>query len=250
MATTNGTVKRMVFEKGFGFVADAERPRVLLPSVGVLELRLAARRPAGDVRTGQGPKGPAPSACNFVPGRANRRVFARASWRAPQGARRFLWRLSLSADGSIRAARVVLAAINPTMTSQTPASRDVAGRTGTRTADGRTSGRRRGRRPARATPTSTNRTVAPTTSRNAADSRAERDAHKLIPPAGAGDGIGDDAIDADGREQRRRQRQPDEQPRRNAARDRGGHEILDRRHLRDWQRRLERATIGRTAPAI
>ena len=59
MATLNGTIKRLVGDKGFGFIASGDS-EVLLPLVGLRRdtLRQSSRGTSGDVRTGAGSERP------------------------------------------------------------------------------------------------------------------------------------------------------------------------------------------------
>ena len=61
MAATNGTIKRLVSDKGFGFVAAQDGSEYLLPSIGVRgdAVRRIARRASRYIRQGSGTEGSA-----------------------------------------------------------------------------------------------------------------------------------------------------------------------------------------------
>ena len=58
MATTNGTVKRMVFEKGFGFVADASGHEYFFHQSACASFDSLREGQQVTFEPGQGPKGP------------------------------------------------------------------------------------------------------------------------------------------------------------------------------------------------
>ena len=58
MATTNGTVKRLVFEKGFGFVADTRGQEYFFHQSACQSFDSLREGQAVTFQTGQGPKGP------------------------------------------------------------------------------------------------------------------------------------------------------------------------------------------------
>ena len=58
MATTNGTVKRMVFEKGFGFVADDAGHEYFFHQSACAAFDTMREGQQVTFEAGQGPKGP------------------------------------------------------------------------------------------------------------------------------------------------------------------------------------------------
>jgi CspA family cold shock protein len=58
MATTNGTVKRLVFEKGFGFVADAHGHEYFFHQSACANFQALREGQQVTFEPGQGPKGP------------------------------------------------------------------------------------------------------------------------------------------------------------------------------------------------
>ena len=58
MATTNGTVKRLVSDKGFGFVAAADGSEYFFHQSGCAEFDSMHEGQAVTFEAGQGPKGP------------------------------------------------------------------------------------------------------------------------------------------------------------------------------------------------
>ena len=60
MAATNGTIKRLVIEKGFGFVAAADGNEYFFHQSSVQDGQFTQLREGQPVtfQTGQGPKGP------------------------------------------------------------------------------------------------------------------------------------------------------------------------------------------------
>jgi CspA family cold shock protein len=58
MATTNGTVKRIVFEKGFGFVADANGREYFFHQSACADFQSLREGQQVTFEAGQGPKGP------------------------------------------------------------------------------------------------------------------------------------------------------------------------------------------------
>jgi len=58
MATTNGTVKRMVFEKGFGFVADDAGHEYFFHQSACATFDSMREGQQVTFEAGQGPKGP------------------------------------------------------------------------------------------------------------------------------------------------------------------------------------------------
>jgi cold shock protein len=58
MAAVNGTVKRLVFEKGFGFVADQNGHEYFFHQSACASFDTLREGQAVTFETGQGPKGP------------------------------------------------------------------------------------------------------------------------------------------------------------------------------------------------
>jgi cold shock protein len=58
MATTHGTVKRLVFEKGFGFVADANGHEYFFHQSACPNFDTLREGQQVSFEAGQGPKGP------------------------------------------------------------------------------------------------------------------------------------------------------------------------------------------------
>ncbi len=101
MASTAGTIKRLVRDKGFGFVAAQDGTEYLLPPVRMSGrgLRHVAGRRLGDVREGTGTQGTAgredQPRVNRVIGRPRREragdhLLSRCSVRLPPGDGRFI----------------------------------------------------------------------------------------------------------------------------------------------------------------
>jgi len=58
MATTNGTIKRLVSDKGFGFVAAADGSEYFFHQSGCAEFDSLREGQQVTFQAGQGPKGP------------------------------------------------------------------------------------------------------------------------------------------------------------------------------------------------
>lgn len=58
MAAVNGTIKRLVFEKGFGFVADSNGHEYFFHQSACASFDSLREGQAVSFETGQGPKGP------------------------------------------------------------------------------------------------------------------------------------------------------------------------------------------------